>query len=501
MDTKRINIIFPNQLFKQSKIIQNSYPTFLIEEDNFFEKYNYHKQKLLFHRASMKSYYKFLRKKGKEVIYIDSRSELSSIINFIENEICRGTKQIYFYNPLENSILNDINNFSDKINFIIYESLSFITPETDLVSFFRNDKLFFSHAIFYKQQRKRLDILMENNGSPTGGKFSFDSDNRKKYPKKKLPPELEYPKANSEWREAQIYVEKKYSNNFGKLINEPIYPINHKQANEWLNNFFKYRFQEFGPYEDAIVSTEFSLNHSLISPLLNSGLLQPREVLKKTLEYVKLHNIPLNSLEGFIRQIIGWREFIFGMYNIKDNQFRNTNFWKFKRKIPQSFYYANTGILPVDDSIKKINKLGYCHHIERLMVLGNFMLLCEFEPDDVYKWFMEVFIDSYDWVMVPNVYGMSQFSDGGLFATKPYISSSNYIKKMSDYKDGEWSRIWDSLYWNFIYNQKDFFSKNPRLSMMVNVLNRMERSKLKNHLNIAKEYLSSLDFDKKYHEK
>ena len=129
------------------------------------------------------------------------------------------------------------------------------------------------------------------------------------------------------------------------------------------------------------------------------------------------------------------------------------------------------------------------------------MLLCEFEPDDVYKWFMEVFIDSYDWVMVPNVYGMSQFSDGGLFATKPYISSSNYIKKMSDYKDGEWSRIWDSLYWNFIYNQKDFFSKNPRLSMMVNVLNRMERSKLKNHLNIAKEYLNSLDFDKKYHEK
>ena len=144
----------------------------------------------------------------------------------------------------------------------------------------------------------------------------------------------------------------------------------------------------------------------------------------------------------------------------------------------QIFYDGTTGIPPIDDSIHKTLKYGYCHHIERLMVLGNFMLLCEFEPDQVYQWFMELFIDSYDWVMVPNVYGMSQFADGGTFATKPYISSSNYIKKMSNYKNGDWCKIWDALYWNFINNNASFFKSNPRLSMMVHLLNRMSNDEL-----------------------
>ena len=167
--------------------------------------------------------------------------------------------------------------------------------------------------------------------------------------------------------------------------------------------------------------------------MLNVGLISPKEIIDACLLYAKENKVPINSTEGFVRQIIGWREFIRGVYITRGSEERTTNFWKFKKKIPVSFYTGTTGIPPIDITIKKVLETGYCHHIERLMVLGNFMLLCEFDPDDVYRWFMELFIDSYDWVMVTNVYGMSQFADGGMMSTKPYISSSNYLKKMSDF--------------------------------------------------------------------
>jgi deoxyribodipyrimidine photolyase-related protein len=193
-----------------------------------------------------------------------------------------------------------------------------------------------------------------------------------------------------------------------------------------------------------------------------------------------------------LRQIIGWREFIRGVYIAVGNKERTRNFWNFNRKIPNSFYNGDTGIEPIDDTIKKINNSGYANHIERLMIIGNFMLLCEFEPNEVYKWFMEMFIDSYDWVMVPNVYGMSQFSDSGMMSTKPYISSSNYILKMSNYKKGNWCKIWDSLFWNFMDKQRDFFIKNPRMRMLVSSFDRMEESKRTSLLKTADEYLKTL---------
>ena len=169
------------------------------------------------------------------------------------------------------------------------------------------------------------------------------------------------------------------------------------------------------------------------------------------------------------------------------------NFWGFEEKpIPDSFYNASTGIEPVDNVIKNVLKFGYCHHIERLMIIGNFMLLCRIHPNKVCQWFMEMFVDSYDWVMVPNVYGMSKFSDGGIFSTKPYISSSNYIKKMSDYKDGEWATIWDALFWKFINDNNSFFKKNFRLSMIAKNLDRMDRQKLESHLQIATKFINNL---------
>jgi deoxyribodipyrimidine photolyase-related protein len=181
-----------------------------------------------------------------------------------------------------------------------------------------------------------------------------------------------------------------------------------------------------------------------------------------------------------------------GVYVTKGSEERVRNFWGFSRKIPKSFYDGTTGIFPVDETIKKVLETGYCHHIERLMVLGNFMLLCEFDPDEVYRWFMELFIDAYDWVMVPNVYGMSQFADGGLMATKPYISGSNYLMKMSDYKKGEWQHVWDGLFWRFMHIHRDFFLQNPRLGMLVNTFDKMPHEKQKSHLKNAEEFLCKL---------
>jgi deoxyribodipyrimidine photolyase-related protein len=240
-----------------------------------------------------------------------------------------------------------------------------------------------------------------------------------------------------------------------------------------------------------MVQKESFLNHSVLSPLLNSGLITPINIIEETLKYKD--DYPLNSIEGFLRQIIGWREFIRGVYKVKGSQERTTNFFNFKRKIPKSFYDATTGILPIDITIKKVQKTAYNHHIERLMVLGNFMMLCEFDPDEIYRWFMEHYIDAYDWVMVPNVYGMSQFADGGLMSTKPYISSSNYLKKMSDFPNGDWQQIWDALYWRFIDLNRELFAKNIRMKFMVSMLDKMPDEKRINHFKIANEYLDSLD--------
>jgi deoxyribodipyrimidine photolyase-related protein len=228
--------------------------------------------------------------------------------------------------------------------------------------------------------------------------------------------------------------------------------------------------------------------------MLNIGLLTPHEILDKALEIGIDKNIPLNSTEGFIRQVMGWREFIKIVYEREGTKQRSTNYWKFTRKIPPSFWNGTTGIPPIDNTIQKILKTGYCHHIERLMVLGNFMLLCEFDPNEVYRWFMEMFIDAYDWVMVPNVYGMTQFADGGLMTTKPYISGSNYLMKMSDYEKGEWQSVWDGLFWRFMHEHRNFFLKNPRLGMLVGTYDKMSPEKQLAHLNQANNFLKKLDF-------
>ena len=491
---KAVNIIFPHQLFEASPLLENGYAVYLIEEFLFFKQYNFHKQKIAFHRATMKHYEAFLSSKKIEVVYIESTQNIADIRALIPYLKSENITKIHYIDPVDNWLQKRIENQCaiNTIERIVYDSPLFINTKDDLQPFFRTDKKKYHQTSFYTDQRNKRNVLIDVDGKPTGGKWTFDTENRKKYPAKKTPPAIQYPDTDQFYKEACAYVDKNYSTNIGQLNVNSLYPTNFETSQEWFQQFLEHRFIEFGTYEDAIVAENSILNHSVLTPMLNVGLLTPKAIIEQSIAFAKTNHIPINSLEGFVRQIIGWREFIRGMYESRGSDERTRNFWGFTKKIPQSFYDGTTGIYPIDQTIKKIVETGYCHHIERLMVLGNFMMLCEFDPDEVYRWFMELFIDSYDWVMVPNVYGMSQFADGGLMATKPYISGSNYLMKMSNYKKGEWQAIWDGLFWRFMDTHRGFFKKNPRLGMLVSMFDKMPQEKRQEHIENAEHYLGKL---------
>ncbi len=487
----RTGIIFPHQLIEQNILASTCDTIYLVEEWLFFRQYNFHKQKIAFHRASMKFYESYLLSKNISVVYVDAQQELSDIRKLLPYLKTNGIDHIEYIDTTDYLLERRINQACNKhqIKLHLHPTSLFMNTAEEIAAYFSDKKRMFQ-TDFYKHQRIQKNILVDEHKKPLGGKWTFDEENRLKYPKGKNPPKTNFIAGNKFNTEAITYTKKHFSDNYGKLNPDFIYPTTYTESKAWLNDFFQSRFSEFGAYEDAILSSENILHHSVLTPMMNVGLLTPDYIIEQTLLYAGQHEIPLNSLEGFIRQIIGWREFIRAVYQLKGTEERTKNYWGFTRKIPPAFWTGTTGIAPLDDTIKKVLETGYCHHIERLMVLGNFMLLCEFDPDEVYRWFMELFIDAYDWVMVPNVYGMSQFSDGGLMATKPYISGSNYLMKMSDYKKGDWQKVWDGLFWRFMHVHRDYFLQNPRLGMLVNSFDKMPEDKRMGHLQNAEAFLN-----------
>lgn len=485
-------IVFPHQLFQRLPIENFSIQIYLVEEYLFFKQYPFHKQKLAFHRASMKRYQDYLSHLGYQVEYIESKNNNSDVRLLIPWLKSKKVNELHVIEPTDYWLEKRISSSSEGIDVVWYKNPLFINSKDELIHFFKPTKKKFFQTAFYKEQRKSRHILMTGT-EPEGGRWTYDTDNRKKYPKSKTPPSIYFPEVSNYHIEAKNYVLENFPNNYGELGDFVVYPICFESAVKWFDQFLEQRFLEFGSYEDAIVKEEYFLNHSLLSPLMNTGLLDPLSVIKKATTYASNYDIPINSTEGFIRQILGWREFIRGVYEAKGSEERTKNFWGFTRKIPPSFYEGTTGIAPIDDTITKVLQTGYAHHIERLMILGNFMVLCEFDPDSVYQWFMELFIDAYDWVMVPNVYGMSLYADGGLMSTKPYISSSNYIMKMSNYQKGDWQKTWDGLFWAFMDKHRTFFLRNPRLGMLIRTFDKMNPETKERHLSNAKDYLAQLD--------
>jgi deoxyribodipyrimidine photolyase-related protein len=497
MPERALTLIFPHQLFADHPALVEQQDVALVEDTLFFGDLRYparfHKQKLALHRACMKVYADSLLARGWRVRYVDYQATLM-IDGLIEEFARAGYGRIQWADPVDDVLERRVRRACRRAGLVCdtKPTPAFLTP-LEWGKTVVGERPPYRMASFYMAQRRRLNILMDH-GKPQGGAWSFDAENRKKWPKDRPPPPVPRLAPDPCVAAALAYVRDRFPENPGDL-NSFNYPVTHAQAAQWLADFLENRLVGFGTYEDAMVPEETLLHHSLLTPLLNIGLLTPRQIVDATLAHAREHDVPLNDLEGFIRQVIGWREFMMLMYRQIGVPQRNSNFWQHTHPLPASFYSATTGMAPVDTVIRRLRQTGYTHHIERLMVLGNFMLLCEIDPHAVYRWFMEMYIDAYDWVMVPNVYGMSQFADGGWLCTKPYISGSNYLRKQSTFPRGDWCAVWDGLFWRFIDRHRDFFSSQPRLSMMVRQLERMPSARLQAHLATAQAYLERLHGD------
>lgn len=473
-----VNLIFPNQLFEDLSLIDKNNKTFLVEDSEFFTAFNFHKNKLVLHRSSTKFYENYLLKNKFNVEYIEFKENWIEILK--QNHI----DEIITYTLNNFELEKKIKTAGFKASFI--KSPMFLSSNEEFKEFF-TAKTHFSQTSFYIHMRKKYKILIDKNLKPEGGKWTFDKENREKISENIKISELPRINENIYVKEAKEYIDKHFSTNIGShdFFN---YPTTFDEVNLWIEDFIQNRLKNFGTYQDAIVENDSFLFHSNISFALNTGLITPQILLEKIIAA----GAPINSKEGYIRQIIGWREFVKGIYGLIGQEQIKSNFWRFKNKLSHKFYTGETGILPVDNVIKKLLKTGYANHIERLMVLGNFFLLCEINPQEVYKWFMEMSIDSYPWVMCGNVFGMSQFSDGGRIVTKPYIASSNYIKKMSNFKPGEWCGILDSLFWRFVYKNKVFFLSNPRLRFITGNLDRKNKEEIDNLVNLADNFIKNM---------
>ena len=487
--------IFPDQLFIKSPVLDINRKIYIIEDPIFFYGADFnlkiHKKKIFFHKASVDIFYSLLKNRGYDAELIDHKKCLKK--DYLHEIIkSNNIKKIFVAEvnslELEHKLTDLTKKFSLKLQFLT--TPAFILKKDNTINLL-GENTHYSLSSFYIKTRKNLDILIAN-GRPYKGKWSFDSYNRKKLPAGLKIPSISSLASNKKYikiHEKQINID--FSRSYGDLSGF-VFPINHTDSLKWFRDFLINRFKYFGRYQDSISKVNPFLFHSLISSLLNTGLLVPMDVISETLDFSREYNIPINSLEGFIRQIIGWREFVRGIYLLKGKYQKKSNYLGNFRKLNDKFYKGATSIIPVDNTINKTIQYSYAHHIERLMIMGNFMLLCEIEPKEVYKWFMELFIDAFDWVMIPNVFGMSQYADGGLMSSKPYFSSSNYIIKMSDYKKENWCSIWDSLYWRFLYKKRDFIKDNPRMKLTLYNLDKMGKNKIKDYINISEAFLEKL---------
>lgn len=485
-------IVFPNQLYWPHPAVRPGRAVLLVEDPLFFGTdvrwpARMHRQKLMLHRASMRAYAERLRSEGFAVTVLECPGPGGHTISLLRSGLPPAATHLHYADPVDDMLSRRLRRFADAQNLACtaHETPGFLTPESFLEECFGQGRKPFM-ARFYERQRQRMQILVTGTGEPVGGQWSFDTENRKRLARGVEVPPL--PRVHDNAPAAAIAEEFPRARGREAPL---LYPATHAAAERWLEEFLTHRLEGFGTYEDAIAARHPVLFHSVLTPALNIGLLTPEQVVRKTLAHAAERPVPMNSLEGFLRQIIGWREFLRAMYERHGRTMRRQNFWGFERRMPRAFFEGTTGIAPVDHVIRNVQATGYCHHIERLMILGNFFLLCRIHPDDVYLWFMEMFADSYDWVMVPNVYGMSQFADGGGFTTKPYISGSNYVLKMSDHPRGPWCEVWDALFWTFIADYRDIFVRNPRLAMMARLCDKLG-DRLTVHRRVAERFLANL---------
>jgi deoxyribodipyrimidine photolyase-related protein len=492
MHKKSVIVLLGNQLFAPDRLpAAQSACVFMAEDMDLCTYEKHHQQKIVLFLAAMRAYAEELEAAGYEVFYqhldTDQPSSYEERLAGVLDET--GADQLVHFEVEDKAMEQRLVEFAGQRGVEREELASpmFTCSREDFADWAAGSARL-RMAEFYKRQRQRLGILVDDAGEPRGGQWSFDEDNRKKLPKTVTPPDIDWPEPDAHVADVVDLVADTFRDHPGDA-RDFRWPTTRVQARAWLDDFVAARLEQFGPFEDAITQRSDTVFHSLLSPYLNMGLLTPDEVVDAVVAVAD--EMPIQSVEGFVRQVVGWREFVRGIYRERSNEQEKANFWSHERELTTAWYSGETGIPPLDDVITSVQALGWAHHIPRLMVLGNLMTLCEIRPQAAHSWFMEMFVDSSEWVMGPNVYGMGLFSDGGIFATKPYICGSNYLLKMSDYKKGDWCETVDGLYWRFIDKHRDFFAGNPRLALMPRALDRLDSERRKRIFAAAEKFIDT----------
>ena len=495
MSMSSLNIIFPDQLSLRNEALQTASNEDLLlfyePHDSFYE-ISHHKHKLVFQISALRHLINTIDHKNVKHEKISKKpTKLIEYLSELYKEVPFSTVNVS--RPSDFKTLKDLMYFcqSSNVELNIYDDKNFITSPSDY-QYWAKDKKSTTQEFYYRWLRKRNNVLMDD-AKPVGGSWNYDKENRQGISKLKSSiPERSKITTDQITLEVMIEVQEIFINSYGDLESFN-WAVTHQEAFKLFNDFLDKFLANYGAFQDAINKENAFMFHSLLSPYFNAGLLDPLDCIqiveKKYQESNEL--IPLNSVEGFIRQVLGWREFIMGVYWDNMPQYKQQNFWNHKKDLTESWYKGETGIPPLDGAIKESIELGYTHHINRLMIISNLMNLSGIDPNNIHKWFMEMYVDTADWVMVPNVYGMGTFADGGIFSTKPYICGSSYMLRMSNYKKGDWCDVVDGLYWNFIEKNINFFKTNPRLSLMVNALNKINPERKKLITEKAQEFISN----------
>lgn len=458
----------------------------------------HHKKKIALIFSAMRHFAQELTAKGFCVDYIelDSRNNTNQLKSELKRAITRHSPtQVIATTPSEYRVFKDLEG-----SCTILEDTRFLCSNKDFIQWAK-DKKQLRMEYFYREMRKKHNILMDN-GKPIGGKWNYDQENRKPLKSRAIIPKRSSFSHDEITTKVIALIDKRFSNHFGDIETFD-FAVTRKQALIVLNKFIKERLINFGSFQDAMVEKDPWLYHSHISLYLNCGLLLPNECIQKALNAYHKYDIPLNSVEGFIRQILGWREYVRGIYWLKMPNYKDENYLEAKKPLPDFFWTANTDMNCLRSCINDTKKNAYSNHIQRLMVLGNYCLLTGIDPEFVNEWYLVVYADAYEWVELPNVTGMILFADGGLLASKPYAASGAYINKMSDYcknckynvkqKNGEDACPFNYLYWDFLIRNHDMLKSNQRMSLMLSKIKTMKQEKIDSIKNDTEVFFQKLD--------
>lgn len=469
-----------------------STPVILIESVAHVQARPYHRQKLVLVWSAMRHFAAELQQSGWDVTYRQAQDFPTSLQQWVQDY---GITEIQVMAPADRPFRTLIANLDVGCEVTLIPNNHFLWSDEDFRGWASSRKSLLMES-FYREGRKRYKILMAGK-EPVGSRWNFDKDNRKP-PKGNINPPAPCWFEPDDTTQAVIReVSCAEYPSFGHT--EPFgWAVTRKQALQVLDHFITECLNTFGPYQDAMVTGEDTLWHALLSPYLNLGLLHPLEVIEAAEQAYYEQELPLNSVEGFIRQILGWREYMRGLYAYVDDNYPQRNYFDHDRTLPEFFWTGKTDLNCLHQTLNQVRRRGYAHHIQRLMILSNFALIAGLSPQEVEDWFHAAFIDAYDWVMQTNVLGMGLFADGGVLASKPYAASANYVNRMSDYckgcryqhtkRTGEAACPFNYFYWDFLDRHREKLQSQGRMSFILKNLDRMTAEELSQIRQLAADW-------------